>query len=33
MQKLNLYLTYLRGLKVAELEEDDLHLWYKIQHH
>ena len=24
MQKLNLYLTYLRGLKVAELKEEDM---------
>ena len=23
-QKLNLYLTYLRGLKVAELKEEDM---------
>ena len=24
MQKLNLYLTYLRGLEVAELKEEDM---------
>ena len=30
---MNIIKIYLIGLEVAELEEDDLHLWYKIQHH